>query len=93
MRIEAYNAMSQIYSAKRPNKVNSVNSVSRTDQISISNFGKDMQTVKQAVAGASDIRSEKVEPIKESIQNGSYSVDNGSFADRLYAKFTEKYSF
>ncbi|MCR5109023.1 MAG: flagellar biosynthesis anti-sigma factor FlgM [Lachnospiraceae bacterium] len=93
MRIEAYNAISQVYSAKKPANVSKTNQTSFADQVQISSRGKDMQTVRQAVANSSDVRSEITEPIKASIQAGNYRVDNGDFASRLLAKFEEKYSF
>ncbi|MCR5733862.1 MAG: flagellar biosynthesis anti-sigma factor FlgM [Lachnospiraceae bacterium] len=93
MRIEAYNAMSQIYSAKKPTKVSGTTAAARTDQVSISSLGRDMQTVRQAVSGSSDIRSEITDPLKAKIQSGNYSVSNDDFAGKLLAKFEEKFSF
>ncbi|MCR4740804.1 MAG: flagellar biosynthesis anti-sigma factor FlgM [Lachnospiraceae bacterium] len=93
MRIEAYNAMSQIYSAKKPTKVTGTSAASRTDQVSISSFGRDMQNVRQAIANSSDIRSDITEPLKSRIQSGEYKVNSDDFAGKLLEKFGEKYSF
>ncbi|MCQ2549683.1 MAG: flagellar biosynthesis anti-sigma factor FlgM [Lachnospiraceae bacterium] len=57
------------------------------DQLQISSAGKDIQAAKQAVNDAPDIREDVVASIKERIQNGTYSVDAGSFADRLFEKY------
>ena len=57
--------------------------------VQISSFGKDIQTAKAAVAGSPDIREELTAPIKAKIQNGTYSVDNGSFAEKLLQKYEE----
>ena len=87
MRIEAYNAISQIYQGKKPAKVSkSTKSYSR-DMLQISSIGKDIQTLKQAVANTSDIRSEITEPIKAAINNGTYSVSNDDFAAKLLEKY------
>ena len=93
MRIEAYNAVSQIYSAKKTGKVNNVASAYGRDQVQISSIGKDIQTAKAAVANSSDIRSEITEPIKAAIANGTYNVSNDDFASKLLAKYEEKLGF
>jgi negative regulator of flagellin synthesis FlgM len=52
-------------------------------------MGKDYQTAKAAVEGTPDIREELTAPIKAKIQNGTYSVDNDTFADKLLKKIEE----
>ena len=93
MRIEAYNAVSQIYQAQKPGKVNKAQAAYGRDQVHISSIGKDIQTVKAAVANTSDIRKEITEPIKAAIANGTYNVSNDDFASKLIAKYEEKLSF
>ena len=93
MRIEAYNAVSQIYSAKKPGKVNKTSAAYGRDQVQISSIGKDIQTAKAAVANSSDIRKEITEPIKNAIANGTYNVSNDDFASKLLAKYEEKLGF
>ncbi len=93
MRIEAYNAVSQIYQANKPGKVGKTQTTYGKDQVQISSIGKDIQTVKAAVANASDIRKEVTEPIKAAIANGTYNVSNDDFASKLLAKYEEKLSF
>ena len=93
MRIEAYNAVSQIYSAQKPGKVNKTSAAYGRDQVQISSIGKDIQTAKAAVANSSDIRKEITEPIKNAIANGTYNVSNDDFASKLLAKYEEKLGF
>ena len=62
---------------------------SHTDRLQISSQGKDFQTAKSAVAAAPDIREELTAPIKARIQNGTYGVDNASFAEKLLQKQEE----
>ena len=93
MRIEAYNAVSQIYSAQKPSKINKAQAAYGKDQVQISSIGKDIQTAKSAVANASDIRKDVTEPIKAAIANGTYNVSNDDFASKLLAKYEEKRSF
>ncbi|MBQ7563259.1 MAG: flagellar biosynthesis anti-sigma factor FlgM [Lachnospiraceae bacterium] len=94
MRIEAYNNVNQIYKPKSVGKPGTVNKTSyQPDQLSISNFGKDLQSVRAAVANTSDIREDRVAPLRASIASGNYSVDNGDFASKLIEKYQEKYVF
>lgn len=87
MRIEAYNQIGQIYAPKKTYGPAKTNTVSRTDQVQISSIGKDIQTVKQAVANASDIRSDITGPIKTKVQNGTYDVSTDDFASKLMAAY------
>ena len=89
MRIEAYSQVQQMYQTKKVNKNSQVGNASYTDQVQISNLGKDYQAAKAAVAGAPDIREELVAPIKARVQNGTYQVDNGTFAEKLLQKYEE----
>ena len=77
MRIEAYTQVQQLYSTKK------------TAKNQISCFGKDIQTAKNAVAAADDIRAELTAPLKASIANGTYQVSGESFAEKLMQKYEE----
>ena len=87
MRIEAYTQVQQIYNTRKPKATAQTGKASFTDALHISSAGKDFSTAKQAVAQASDIRKELVEPIKASIANGTYQVSADDFADRLMEKY------
>lgn len=89
MRIEAYNQVQQLYQTKKVNKTRQTGSAALTDQLQISSTGKDFQTARAAVAGAADIREELTASIKEQVQNGTYSVDNATFAEKLLKKYEE----
>ena len=94
MRIEAYSNINRIYPTKSVGKPANVSRTAyQPDQLSISSFGKDLQSVRAAVSNAPDIRTDKVDPIKTGIASGSYNVDNGDFASKLIAKYQEKYVF
>lgn len=89
MRIEAYNQVQQMYQSQKVNRAQKTSAASVKDKLQISSFGKDIQTAKAAVAGAPDIREELTAPIKERMQNGTYEVSNGSFAEKLLSKYEE----
>ena len=89
MRIEAYNQVQQIYQSQKVNRSQKTGKVASTDRLQISSFGKDIQTAKAAVAGASDIREDVTAPIKARIQSGTYQVSPKSFAEKLLKKYEE----
>lgn len=89
MRIEAYNQVQQLYQTKKVSKAQKSGSVSHTDQLQISSTGMDFQAARAAVAGAPDIREELTAPIKAQVKNGTYSVDNAAFAEKLLKKYEE----
>ncbi len=89
MRVEAYTQVQQLYGAKKTTKAQSKGSASFSDQLQISSIGKDMQSVKQAVAGSVDVREDVIAPIKERIKAGTYEVSTASFADKLMKRYEE----
>lgn len=93
MRIEAYNVVSHVYGTQKPHKTQGAVKTSRMDQVQISSFGKDLQTAKQAVKDAPDVRESVTEPLKASINAGTYSVSGEDFASKLLAKYEEKLGF
>ncbi|MCH5249706.1 MAG: flagellar biosynthesis anti-sigma factor FlgM [Lachnospiraceae bacterium] len=89
MRIEAYTQVQQLYNTKKTSKALKSQNISASDQIQISNIGKDFQTAKAAVDASSDIREDFVAPIRTAIQNGTYNVSGESFAEKLLQKYEE----
>ena len=87
MRIDAYNQISQVYQANRNPTVSKAKSVYGSDKVEISQFGKDFQIAKQAVADAPDVRADKVAEVKAKLDAGTYNVSADDFA----AKLAEKY--
>ena len=83
MRIEAYTQVQQVYNTKGTSKNEKTSSASFADQLQISSMGKDIQTAKQAVASAPDVREEITASIKSAIAVGTYQVSMDSFADKL----------
>lgn len=87
MRIDAYNAISQVYKPTKTYGAKSAGNVQgRKDEFSMSSFGRDFQIAKQAVADASDVREDKIAAMKAKYA-GDAEVDTGDFADKLLAKY------
>lgn len=89
MRIEAYNQVQQVYRSKKVSQAQKTSSTAQMDQVQISSFGKEIQAAKAALAGSPDVREELTAPIKAQVQNGTYSVDNAAFAEKLIKKYEE----
>jgi len=92
MRIDAYNQVSQLYKTQKVTKASKAYATTGSyagglDQVQISQTGQDYQIAKQAVAGASDIREDKVAQMKERIASGNYNVDTEDFARKLLEKY------
>lgn len=93
MRIDAYNQINQIYGVNKTKKAGKTGrgSSAVTDQVSFSSVGRDMQVAKTALANVPDVRQEKIDAIKSSIQNGTYNVSNESFAERLVSVYQNRF--
>lgn len=89
MRIESYTQVQQLYNTKKPAKLQGKSKTAPFDQIQISSIGKDIQTVKNALAATEDIREELTAPLKAGIANGTYQVSGESFAEKLMKKYEE----
>lgn len=88
MRVDSFAQIQSMYNLGNKNKQVKNDSVrSFSDQLQISSIGKDIQTAKQAVAAASDVRTDLVGDIKSKIDAGTYSVDSDSLAEKLFAQF------
>ena len=86
--IDAMAEVSQLYQSNATRRKAEVKkSVYTKDSVEISEFGKDIQVAKQAVAQAEDIRMDKVLDIKARIANGTYNVPMGVLADKLLNGF------
>ena len=93
MRIEAYNQVQQLYNnSKKAVKAPASSKSGRTDQIQISNIGKDFQSAKAAVKASSDVREDVIAPLKAEIASGTYFVSGESFAERMLQRYEESSS-
>ena len=85
MRIDAYNQIAQLYQTGKSIRTNKANSTASVrDEVQTA---RDYQIAKQAVAGASDVREDKVAQLKASMSSGNYSVETDSFANKLLEKY------
>lgn len=89
MRIDAYNQISQLYNTSKVNKYQKAATVQASDEVQISQAGKDFQIAKKAVADAPDVREDKISSLKSSVEAGTYQVSADDFASKLLEKYNE----
>lgn len=87
MRIDAYNAISQVYQTSNNYKTKAVDKAYGNDKVEISSFGKDFQVAKAAVTQASDVREEKIADIKARMSAGTYNVSGMDFANKVVEEY------
>ena len=90
MRIGSINQVSQLYQNTAANRKKDVSVANRSDEVSISSFGKDYQIAKSALAKVPDVRQDKVDSLKQRISEGTYEVSSEKFAEKLIAAYKEK---
>lgn len=83
MRINPYMQVQQLYNSQKSGGTRKAGSAGPRDGVMISSIGKDIQTAKQALAAAPDIRTDVIEPIRDAVKNGTYEVSGEKFADKL----------
>lgn len=89
MRIDAYAQVQQLYGSKNVHKVQKETRAGFKDQLQISSKGKDIQTAKNAVMNAADVREEVVAPLKNKVDAGTYEVSGEQFAQKLFEKYNQ----
>lgn len=89
MRIDAYNAINQLYQLNNESGTKSAKQEksSSRDAFDISQLGRDLQTAKPAVKSAADIREDKIAAIKAGMASGTYNVSAEEIADKLVKGF------
>jgi negative regulator of flagellin synthesis FlgM len=87
MRVDAYNKISQLYQTNNTKKVTKTPGTASSDQVQISQTGKDYQFAKQAVAAVPDLRMDKINDIKNRMESGTYNIS----AEEVANKITDSY--
>lgn len=89
MRVEGYQKVAQVYTGKNEIKATESTQKKGHDQLEISQSGRDYQIARQAIADIEDVRTDKIEGIKDRIQNDSYHVSGDDFAAKVIAKYNQ----
>ena len=89
MRIDAYNAVNQVYqTTKQTQKINTEKKIAKDDKFEISQTGKDLAAAKKALSETSDIREERVAAIKKQMEEGTYKVSAEDVAEKILISMT-----
>jgi len=67
------------------------NEVPKQDKVSLSAASKDMKLAKEAVASTPDIRSDKVDPIKQKVAQGNYKVNAEKVAEKMIGNHVSEF--
>ena len=90
MRISSINQVSQVYQSSLAKKKNVSSFAEQKDAISISHMGRDYQTAKNALANTPDVRQDRIDSLKQSISEGTYSVSSRAFAEKMLAAYQQE---
>ena len=84
MRIDAYNAVSQVYktSAYAREKGMAVKKTEK-DKYELSDTARLYKVAKSAVASTSDVRMDMVNDVKARIQAGTYNISSEAVAEKM----------
>lgn len=89
MRIDAMSEISQLYQMNSTTRKKAEKTSGYTkDSVEISEFGRDLQTAKQAVAQAEDVRIDRIQEIKAKMENGTYNVSMSALVDKLLSGYS-----
>lgn len=89
MRVDAYNAVNQIYQTNAAAKMQTTaKKTSENDKFEISSEAKTYQTAKAAVKDAPDVRPDKVAEMKAKMQSGTYYVSSEDIAEKMMNQVT-----
>ncbi len=64
-----------------------------SEQIALSSKAKDIQKAHEVIRSTPDIRTDKVNAIKQQIADGSYKVDSQAVADKILKQVVNDSSF
>lgn len=87
MRIDAINKMYETYKTSGVASSSKVNKTSSKDEVALSSTAKDFRTIYQALANVPDVRQDKVDTIKEQMNNNSYNVKASAVAEKMLSKY------
>ena len=81
--IEAY--VNHINDKQKPDttSVKAANQGVKTDKVEISEAAKEIQEVRKQLDNTSDVQTEKVEQLKNQIENGTYEIKSEEIAEKM----------
>lgn len=89
MRIETMQRVAQLYNNRNVKKTSKRPATESTDQLELSQAGRDYQIAKKAVKETEDIREDLVKDIKSRMERGEYSVSGDEFAAKVIDRYNQ----
>lgn len=83
MKISSISQLYQIYEAKSVAPGKKSVSESKKDNVNVSEQAKEFQTALKAAMSSPSVREDKVNDIKNRIDNGSYNISAEDIADKI----------
>ncbi|BAS28800.1 flagellar biosynthesis anti-sigma factor FlgM [Limnochorda pilosa] len=59
----------------------------RPDRVTLSKEAREIQKVREALAGMPDVREAKVAELRKALDAGTYRVDSADVAEKMFARF------
>lgn len=88
MRIDAINRVYDTYSTKNASATIKTNKTEGKDQVALSTQAKDFATIKNMLKEVPEVRQDKVDSLKEQINNGTYNVSSQEVAQKILAQYS-----
>lgn len=90
MRIDAINRVYDAYNSKSKVSAVKTNKSDSQDQVAFSTQAKDFATIKKMLKDVPEVRQERVDELKEQINNGTYNVSSNEVAQKILAQYNFK---
>ncbi|MBF0343039.1 MAG: flagellar biosynthesis anti-sigma factor FlgM [Nitrospirae bacterium] len=68
--------------------VSSTEKVITSDKVNLSPRARDFEELKKAIDQLPEVREDKIKVLKESIENGTYSIDSKAIAAKMLQEIT-----
>lgn len=73
-----------IYKSKNVNNINKTERTKKTDQLNISETARDYQFAINEIKKLPDVRTKKVNDIKNQIKSGTYEINAEKIAEKIF---------
>lgn len=90
MKINGIHNIYEAYQSQMNSSVEKAKKVSEKDQVSLSNNAKDFSSVYKMLSEVPDVRTQKVEQIKQAMNSGTYNVSSEQVAEKILSQFNVK---
>ena len=87
MRIDAINRIYSTYSAQATTGSKGVEKVKGKDEVDLSNVAKDFASIKRMLSDVPEVREDKVQDIKQKMEDGTYDVSSKDVASKILSQF------